>query len=122
MVTDIEPTGLLKKVSFRQVQYISEAVTTIYTSFIGHSLLGNVEDIQAREHHTYITATDVSTGAAKSTGVIHRQLSFYLWRRPSNARWRHCRCNQNLVLSVHPIWRREVEQERRHDAWFSAQR
>ena len=65
-VAEIEPTGLLKNVSFHQVQYISEAVTTIYTSFIGQYFHNNVANIQARENHPYTTATEVTIGVARA--------------------------------------------------------
>lgn len=77
-VTDTELTGFLTNVSFHQVQYISEAVTTIYTSFIGQSFLNNIENIQARKNHTHITATDVSTGVARALeSFIDNSLSIY---------------------------------------------
>lgn len=77
-VAEIEPTRLLKNVSFHQVQYISEAVTTIYTSFIDQSSHNNVANIQARENHPYITAMDVTNGVAKALELfIDNSLSIY---------------------------------------------
>lgn len=75
---DIEPTGRIKNNSFAQAQYLSSAVTTIYASFIGQSFLSNVENVQTRENHTYITPSDVETGVSEALeSLIDNSLSIY---------------------------------------------
>ncbi|MCJ1478522.1 hypothetical protein MMC13_007202 [Lambiella insularis] len=51
-VVDIDPTGGLIKNTFTSLNFLSQIITTMYTSVLGDAFMINVKAVQARQNHT----------------------------------------------------------------------
>ncbi|KAL6923080.1 hypothetical protein FSHL1_000330 [Fusarium sambucinum] len=56
---DINPSRALANISFHGVGYLSQTLTTLYTSVLGDSFLRNVENVQSRAQRKEVTDQDV---------------------------------------------------------------
>jgi hypothetical protein len=57
--SDIDPTRALANISFHGVGYLSQTLTTLYTSVLGDSFRRNVENVQSRAQRKDVTDQDV---------------------------------------------------------------
>ncbi|KAH7144826.1 hypothetical protein DER46DRAFT_672520 [Fusarium sp. MPI-SDFR-AT-0072] len=56
---DIDPSRALANISFHGVGYLSQTLTTLYTSVLGDSFRRNVENVQSRVQRKEVTDQDV---------------------------------------------------------------
>ncbi|KAF5662036.1 hypothetical protein FCIRC_11641 [Fusarium circinatum] len=56
---DIDPSRALANISFHGVGYLSQTLTTLYTSVLGDSFRRNVENVQSRAQRKEVTDQDV---------------------------------------------------------------
>lgn len=57
--SDLDPTRALTNISFHGVGYLSQTLTTLYTSVLGDSFLRNIDNVQTRRGRKETTDEDV---------------------------------------------------------------
>ncbi|KAG5661907.1 hypothetical protein KAF25_004146 [Fusarium avenaceum] len=57
--SDLDPTRALTNISFHGVGYLSQTLTTLYTSVLGDSFLRNIDNVQTRRGRKEATDEDV---------------------------------------------------------------
>ncbi|KAH7148939.1 hypothetical protein EDB81DRAFT_883333 [Dactylonectria macrodidyma] len=67
---DIDPTGGLANVSFHGVSFLSQTLTTLYTSVLGDSFLQNIENVRRRNGHLQGTVSDAITGIEQGLELL----------------------------------------------------
>ncbi len=67
---DIDPSRALTNVSFYGLMYLSQTLTTMYTSVLGDSFLTNIENVRAQEGHTDATSSDALTGIGEGLELL----------------------------------------------------
>ncbi|KAF5970894.1 hypothetical protein FCOIX_10117 [Fusarium coicis] len=69
-VSDIDPSRALANISFHGVGYLSQTLTTLYTSVLGDSFRRNVENVQSRAKRQEVTDQDVFEAVQDGFGLL----------------------------------------------------
>ena len=69
-IIDIDPTRGLVNNTFTSLNYLSQIITTMYTSVLGDAFMVNVDAVKTRENHTTITESDVLTAVSESLELL----------------------------------------------------
>jgi hypothetical protein len=69
-VQDIDPSRALANISFHGVGYLSQTLTTLYTSVLGDSFRRNVENVQSRAKRQEVTDQDVFEAVQDGFGLL----------------------------------------------------
>ena len=69
-IVDIDPTRALVNNTFISLDFLSQIITTMYTSVLGDAFMVNVQAIQTRENHTWPTESDIYTAVSESLELL----------------------------------------------------
>lgn len=67
---DIDPSRALANISFHGVGYLSQTLTTLYTSVLGDSFLRNIDNVRARNNRTQAVDQDVLAAVEEGLEVL----------------------------------------------------
>ncbi|KAI8653979.1 hypothetical protein NCS56_01353600 [Fusarium sp. Ph1] len=67
---DIDPSRALVNISFQGVGYLSQTLTTLYTSVLGDSFLRNIDNVRARNNRTETVDQDVLNAVEEGLEVL----------------------------------------------------
>jgi hypothetical protein len=63
---DVNASGNLTDVAFFSLSYLSQVLTTGYTSVLGGAFITNIDNVRARENHTKATTSDNLVGVSEA--------------------------------------------------------
>ena len=67
---DIDPTGSLINIAFLGVSYLSQTLTTLYTSILGDSFLRNIDNVSARNGRLGSNPVDALRGVEEGLELL----------------------------------------------------
>ncbi|RSL58974.1 hypothetical protein CEP54_007490 [Fusarium duplospermum] len=67
---DIDPSRALVNISFHGVGYLSQTLTTLYTSVLGDSFLRNIDNVRARNNRAQTVDQDVLNAVEESLEIL----------------------------------------------------